>query len=80
MDTKYTLNRRGREEQSYWRCTNRLCKGRAVTSEEDELISVNNLHDHEPNYVEVAVKQVVQEMKTRARSETTCIQNSMHRL
>ena len=46
---------------------------RAVTIEEDELISVNSLHDHEPNHVEVAGNKVVQEMKTRARSETTLI-------
>ena len=68
---QYTLNRRGREGEFYWRCTNRLCKGRAVTIEEDELLSVNSLHDHEPNHVEVAGNKVVQEMKTRARSETT---------
>ena len=43
------------------------------TIEEDELISVNSLHDHEPNHVEVAGNKVVQEMKTRARSETTLI-------
>ena len=43
---QYTLNQRGREGQSYWSSNNRLCKGRAVTSEEDELISVNNLHGH----------------------------------
>ena len=36
-------------------------------------MSVNNLHDHEPDCVEVAVKKVVQEMKTRARSEATSI-------
>ena len=68
---QYSLNRRGREEEFYWRCTNRLYKGRAVTIEEDELISVNSLH--EPNHVEVAGNEVVQEMKTRARSETTLI-------
>ena len=32
--------------------------------------SVSNLHYHEPNHVEVAVNKVVQEMKTKARSET----------
>ena len=73
----YPPNWKGREGQWF---TNRLCKGRAVTSE-DELISVNNNHDHEPNNIEVAVKKVVQEMKTRARSEKQLLfQRSMHRL
>lgn len=48
-------------------------KGRAATSEDDQLLSANNLHDHEPNHVDMEVKKVVQGMKTRAKSETTSI-------
>ena len=59
---QYTLNRRGREGQSYWRCTNRLCKGRAVISEEDEVMSVNNPHDHEHREVrELAEREKIKE-------------------
>ena len=45
---KYTLNRRGREGQCDWRCADRMCPGRAITSENDELLSTKE-HNHEGN-------------------------------
>ena len=59
---KYTLNRRGREGQTYWRCVDRNCPGRAVTDENDHLVSTNNKHCHPPNDVEIKVAKVVERM------------------
>ena len=56
---KYTLNRRGREGQIYWRCVDRKCPGRAVTNENDELVSSNNKHSHLPDDIEIKASQVV---------------------
>ena len=43
---KYTLNRRGCDGQCYWRCADRMCPGREITSENDELLSTKE-HNHE---------------------------------
>ena len=61
---KYTLNRRGREGQYYWRCADRMCPGRVITSENDELLFTTE-HNHEGNEVEVEVAKVVCAMKER---------------
>ena len=66
---QYTLNHRG---QTYWRCVNRLCEGRVTTDENDQLISSNNNHNHQPNETEIQVK-VINQMKERAKNETTAI-------
>ena len=50
---RYTLNRRGREGQSYWRCVDCNCSGRVSTDENDALISENNAHNHQPNTTEI---------------------------
>ncbi len=64
---KYTLNRRGREGQIYWRCVDRKCPGRAVT---DQLVSANNQHCHPPDDVAIKVAKVVERMETRGSSTT----------
>ena len=49
---KYTLNRRGREGQCYWRCADHMCPGWAITSENDELLSPKE-HNHESNHASI---------------------------
>ena len=66
------LNRRGHEGQCYWRCANHMCPGRAITTENDELLSTKE-HNHEGNAVEVEVPKVGCAMKERAKTETTPI-------
>ena len=56
---KYTLNRRGRDGQCYWRCQDQACPGRATTDENDRLISTSDTHTHQPDQVEVAVAKVI---------------------
>ena len=52
---QYTINRRTADGQTYWRCFDRTCGGRAVTDINDCLVSANNNHNHPPDVVEVAV-------------------------
>ena len=44
-----------------------------TTDEHDQLISSNNNHNHQPNPTEIQVKKVVDQMKERAKNETTAI-------
>lgn len=68
---KYTLNRRTTDGQTYWRCHDRSCSGRAVTDSNDQLVSCNNQHSHPPQPAERAAEVVKEKMKKRAREETT---------
>ena len=45
-----------------------MCPGRAITSENDELLSTKE-HNHEGNEVEVDLLKVVCAMKERAKTE-----------
>ena len=54
---RYTMNRRTADGQTYWRCFNRTCAGRAVTDINDCLVSANNNHNHPPEVVEVLCKK-----------------------
>jgi len=45
---QYTLNRRGREGQMYWRCVDCSCLGRATTDENVQVIAENHAHDDPP--------------------------------
>ena len=51
----YTLNRRTADGQTYWRCHNRACPGRVVTDINDQLVSCNDKHTHQPNTTERAI-------------------------
>ena len=45
---QYTLNKRGHNGNTYWRCTDRGCSGRATLEADDTLVSENNSHNHPP--------------------------------
>ncbi len=75
---QYTLNRRGRDGQTYWRCVDRSCLGRATTDENDQVIAENQRHDHPPESAQAAVAKVVDKMKQRAKNEATPV-NTIYR-
>ena len=70
---QYTINSRGRDGQTYWRCIDRSCQGRATTDANDEIIAENNNHDHPPETAQSTVAKVVDKMKERARNETVSV-------
>ena len=63
---KYTLNRRGNSDQTYWRCVNRSCPGRVTLDIQDRLQSVNKKHFHQPNQAKTEADKVIECMKKRA--------------
>ena len=69
----YTLNRRTADGQTYWRCHNRACPGRVVTDINDQLVSCNDKHTHQPNTTEIAIERVKENVKKRAKDKTTPI-------
>ena len=75
---RYTINRRTADGQTYWRCFDRTCGGRAVTDVNDCLVSANNNHNHPPDVVEVAVQKIKEEIKERSKAETTPIPRIYH--
>ena len=52
---QYTMNRRGRDGQTYWRCIDHSCLGRATTNQSDVVIAENQCHDHPPETTQVTV-------------------------
>ena len=80
---KFTLNRRTADGQTYWRCHDRSCPGRAVTDTTDQQVSCNNKHSHPPppppqNTAERAAEVVKERMKKKAKEETTSIPHIYH--
>ncbi len=63
------LNQRGRDGQTYWRCVDCSCLGRATTDENDQVIAENQRHDHTPESAPAAVAKVADKMKQRAINE-----------
>ena len=68
---QYTLNKRGHNGNTYWRCVDRQCDGRATLDPADEVVSENNNHNHPPNPHQVEVSKAVDKMKERAGTEST---------
>ena len=68
---QYTLNKRGHNGNTYWRCVDRSCGGRATLDPDDDLVSENNSHSHPPNHLQVVVSKAVDCMKERASTEST---------
>ena len=68
---KYTLNRPGREGQTYWQCADMNSPGRGVTDENNHLVSTNNNHCYPPNDVEIKVAKVLERMK-QLNSSSNC--------
>ena len=66
---KYTLNRRTADRQTYWRCHDRSCPGRAVTDTTDQLVSCNNKHSHPLPPTERALEVVKKMIKNRAKRQ-----------
>ena len=60
---QYTINRRGRDGQTYWRCIDCSCQERGTTDANDEIIAENNNHDHPPETAQATVAKVVDKMK-----------------
>ena len=71
---QYTLNKRGHNGNTYWRCVDRGCSGQATLEADDTLVSENNNHNHPPNPHQLAVSKAVDEMKDRTSSEATSMQ------
>ena len=62
----YTLNKRGRNGNTYWRCVDRRCAGRATLDSNDVVVSENNNHSHAPNPLQVEVSKAVDKLKDQA--------------
>ena len=69
---------RGRDGQTYWRCIDCSCQGRATTNANDEVVAENNNHNHPPETAQATVAKVVDKMKERARNEAVSV-NRMYR-
>ena len=68
---QYTLNKRGHNGNTYWRCADRSCPGRATLTEDDDVVSENNQHNHPPNPQQLHVSQAIDKMKERVTTEAT---------
>ena len=75
---RYTINRRTLDDQTYWRCADRKCPGRAITSADDQLVSKNDKHNHPPNTTEIELEKIKESMKVRAHQETTPVPQIYH--
>jgi len=62
----------GKQNKSYWRCSNRLCKAKAIAIEQEDGKIIGGLkgtHNHMPQPEQRLVEIKRQELKQRAREE-----------
>lgn len=53
---QYILNKKGRNENTYWRYVDRSCGGRAtLDDDDDDVVSENNNYTHPPNPQQVCI-------------------------
>ncbi len=67
----YMLNRRGRDDIVYWRCTrsrNSHCTGLVTTGPGDAIIAVKDTHNHPPDQSHIDAKKIVTAMKNSAQA------------
>ncbi len=67
----YMLNRRGRDDTVYWRCTrsrNSHCTGSVTTGPGDDIIAVKDTHNHPPDQSHIDAKKIVTAMKDSAQA------------
>ena len=67
---QYTINRRGRDGQTYCGCINRSFQRRATTDANDDVVAENNDHDHPPETAKATVAEVVDKMKEQMQKYT----------
>ena len=73
---RYTLNRRTADGQTYWRCIDRNCPGRAITDVNDQLVYRNDKHSHLHKPIERSVEMLKEKMKKRAKEKSTPVWGS----
>ncbi len=67
----YMLNRRGRDDLIYWRCTRSRschCTGSVTTGPGDTIIKEKDTHNHPPNQPQIEAKKIVTALKESAEA------------
>ena len=57
---RYVINRRGRDERIFWRCSkSRTCSGSLCTLDDQIISSRKDQHNHPPDEAETVVEEVI---------------------
>ena len=66
---RYVINRRGRDERIFWRCSkSRTCSGSLCTLDDQIISSRKDQHNHPPDEAETEVEKIVDSMKDKVRT------------
>ena len=67
------VKKRAADGGIFWRCVRKDCQGRMKTDEDKAIVLYGGGRNHQPNVIEVAVREVKTLLRKRARTETTPI-------
>ena len=74
---RYVINRRGRDERIFWRCSNRECTG-SLTTLKDNTITTQKDHNHPGDQAAIEVEKIVVELKEAAKETVRPIPTLYH--